>query len=62
MHRLFVLFSGSVTSPRGRFSADFIMNTAGRSIQQGHRSSVVEILTHLAFSHSLDPKRTLRTR
>jgi hypothetical protein len=26
--RLFVLFSGSVTSPRGRSSADFIMNTA----------------------------------
>ena len=37
MHRFFVLFSGSVTSPLGRSSADFIMNTAGRSIQQGHQ-------------------------
>ena len=31
----FVLFSGSVTSPRGRSSADFIMNTAGCSSRQG---------------------------
>ena len=41
MHRLFVLFSGSVTSPRGRSSADFIMNTAGRSIQQGQEAEIV---------------------
>src|SRR5260370_288677 len=35
MHRLSVLFDGSVTSPRDRYSADYIMNTAGRSFWQG---------------------------
>ena len=33
--RWFVLSSGSARSSQGRSSADFIMNTAGRSIQQG---------------------------
>jgi hypothetical protein len=38
MHRLFVLFDGTVSSPRGRSSADFIMSTAERSFWQGQAS------------------------
>jgi len=46
MHPIFVLFTGSVTSPRGRSSADFIMNTAGRSIQQGQVSGALHRLEY----------------
>jgi hypothetical protein len=36
MRPLFVLSSGSATSPRRRSSADFIINTTGCSSRQGH--------------------------
>jgi hypothetical protein len=35
IHRPDALFSGSVRSLRGRFSADFIINIVGSSFQQG---------------------------
>ena len=43
MRRLFVLSSGSVTSPRRRSSADFIINTAERSCPQESQSRADDV-------------------